>query len=74
MKEVIEQLNNLQIGDLVWWRDYGTTDIVIGVVTQLKDDLDGDFLWRADFPQDGQYCYWGEDLEFFAEDLMLGAL
>ncbi len=74
MKEVIEQLNNLQVGDLVWWRDHDKTDIVIGIVTQLREDLNGDYTWRADFPQDGEHCYWSEDLVGFAEDLMLGVL
>ena len=72
MKDVIELLNNLQVGDLVWWSDrHGT---VIGIVTKLKPDLDGQYLWRADFPQDGEHCYWSEDLVGFAEDLMLGVL
>jgi len=74
MKDIIEQLDNLQIGDLVWWRDEGGTDIVIGMVTQLREDLNGDFLWRADFPQDGEHCYWGEGCHDYAEDGMLGVV
>ena len=74
MKDIIEQLDNLQIGDLVWWRDEGGTDIVIGMVTQLREDLDGDYTWRADFPQDGEHCYWGEGYHEYAVDKMLGVV
>ena len=72
MKDVIEQLNNLQVGDLVWWSDRDGT--VIGIVTQLKDDLDGsDHLWRAEFT-DGEHCYWGEFYHEYVEDGMMGAI
>jgi hypothetical protein len=74
MKDIIEQLDNLQIGDLVWWRDEGGTDIVIGMVTQLREDLDGDYTWRADFPQDGEHCYWGEGCHEYAIEGMLGVV
>jgi len=74
MKDIIEQLDNLQVGDLVWWRDEGGTNIVIGMVTQLREDLNGDFLWRADFPQDGEHCYWGEGCHDYAVEEMLGVV
>jgi len=57
MKKTIEQLNNLQIGDLVWWSHRGRT--VIGIVTVLFTD-DDTYIWRADFPQDGEHCFWEE--------------
>jgi len=74
MKNIIEQLDNLQVGDLVWWRDEGGTNIVIGMVTQLREDLNGDYLWRADFPQDGEHLYWNEQMEEYVEHGRLGVL
>ena len=72
MKEIIEQLNNLQVGDLVWWSD--ADGEVIGMVTCLGCDLDGDYTWRADFPQDGEHCYWEEHMFPYVEDGMLGVV
>ena len=72
MKEMIEQLNSLQIGDLVYWSDHDGT--LIGIVTELYGEMDNDLLWRADFPQDGEFCYWGGDLIKHAEDGTLGVV
>ena len=72
MKEMIEQLNSLQIGDLVWWSD--EDGMVIGMVTHLGADLDGDYLWRADFPQDGEHCYWEEHMFPYVEEGRLGVV
>tara|TARA_B100000686_G_C16754544_1_gene954617 strand:+ start:472 stop:705 length:234 start_codon:yes stop_codon:yes gene_type:complete len=72
MKDIIEQLNNLQVGDLVWWSDHD--GVVIGIVTQLREDLDGGYTWRADFPQDGEHCFWDEHLKDYAESGMLGVV
>ena len=72
MKDIIEQLNNLQVGDLVWWSDHD--GMVIGMVTQLRHDLNGDYTWRADFPQDGEHCYWDEHLKDYVESGMLGVV
>ncbi len=69
MKEIIEQMNNLQIGDLVWWSDKDGT--LIGIVTQVNN-LAGDYIWRADFPQDGEHCYWDEHMEEYVEHGRLG--
>ena len=75
MKEIIEQLNSLRIGDLVWWReDRVDATTVIGIVTKLKEDLDCDYLWRADFPQDGEHCYWDEHMEEYVEHGKLGVV
>jgi hypothetical protein len=72
MKEIIEQLNSLQIGDLVWWSDQGVT--VIGIVTELDVGTAG-YLWRADFPQDGEHCFWDEyEMEEYVEEGMLGVV
>ena len=71
MKDIIEQLNNLQIGDLVWWKDNNKA-MVIGIVMQLSDN--GDYFWKAVFPQDGEHCYWGEGLYEYAEDGRLGVV
>ena len=60
MKKIIEQLNSLQVGDLIWWTEKGNGSTVIGIVTCLGDDLDGGYTWRADFPQDGEHCFWEE--------------
>ena len=73
MKEIIEQLNNLQIGDLVYWKDEDEPE-VIGIVTELYDEMDNSLLWRADFPQDGEFCNWGGDLIKHAEDGTLGVV
>ena len=71
MREIIEQLNSLQIGDLVWWSDQGVT--VIGIVTEL--DPAATYLWRADFPQDGEHCFWDEvEMEEYVEQGMLGVV
>ena len=73
MKEIIEQLNNLQIGDLVWWSDHDGT--IIGIVTELYElTEDNSLLWRADFPQDGEFCNWGGSLIKHAEDGTLGVV
>ena len=72
MKDIIEQLNNLQVGDLVWWSDRDGT--VIGIVTQVREDLDGDYAWRADFPQDGEHCFWDEHMEEYVEHGKLGVV
>ncbi len=75
MKDIIEQLDNLQIGDLVWWCHLeGDRSTVIGVVTQVWSDDYTDFLWRADFPQDGEHCYWGEGCHEYAVEEMLGVV
>jgi len=72
MKDIIEQLNSLQVGDLVWWSDRDVT--VIGMVTQLTDELNGDYFWRAEFPQDGEHLYWNEQMEEYVESGMLGVV
>ena len=72
MKDVIEQLNNLQIGDLVWWSD--VDGMVIGVITQLTDDLNGEYFWRAEFPQDGEHLFWDEHMEEYVEEGRVGVL
>ena len=72
MKDIIEQMNNLQIGDLVWWSDKG--GILIGIVTQLTDELNGDYFWRAEFPQDGEHLYWNEQMEEYVEHGRLGVV
>ncbi len=72
MKDIIEQLNSLQVGDLVWWSDRDVT--VIGMVTQLTDELNGDYFWRAEFPQDGEHLYWNEQMEEYVEHGMLGVV
>ena len=75
MKNTIEQLNNLQIGDLVWWRDdRDNATMVIGIVTKLRDDLDCEYIWRADFPQDGEHCFWDEHMEEYVEHGRLGVV
>ena len=74
MKKIIEQLNNLQVGDLVWWTEESDGSTVIGIVTYLADDLGGDYLWRAEFPQDGEHCYWEEHMLPYVEDGMLGVV
>jgi hypothetical protein len=74
MKDIIEQLNSLQIGDLVWWTEEGDGSTVIGIVTQLSDDLNGDYFWKAEFPQDGEHCYYNEEMEEYVEDGMLGVV
>ena len=71
MKEIIEQLNSLQIGDLVYWKDEDEPE-VIGIVTELYDEMDNDLLWRADFPQDGEFVNWGEGMAKYAEIGTLG--
>jgi hypothetical protein len=72
MKDIIEQLNSLQVGDLVWWSDRDVT--VIGMVTQLTDELNGDYFWRAEFPQDGEHLYWNEQMEEYVEHGRLGVV
>ncbi len=72
MKKIIEQLNSLQVGDLVWWSDRDVT--VIGMVTQLTDELNGDYFWRAEFPQDGEHLYWNEQMEEYVEHGRLGVV
>ena len=72
MKKIIEQLNNLQVGDLVWWSD--KDGILIGIVTQLTDELNGDLIWRAEFPQDGEHLYWNEQMEEYVEHGRLGVV
>ena len=72
MKDIIEQLNSLQVGDLVWWSDRDVT--VIGMVTQLTDELNGDYFWRAEFPQDGEHLYWNEQMEEYVERGRLGVV
>ena len=71
MKKIIEQLNNLQIGDLVWWSD--EDGMVIGIVTQVNN-VEGDYMWRADFPQDGEHCFWDEHMEEYVEDGRMGVV
>ena len=72
--KIIEQLNNLQLGDLIWWRDAGQQGIVIGIVTERFDDHPHeDALWRAEFT-DGEHCFWGEFYHEYVEDGMMGAL
>jgi len=72
MKKIIEQLNSLQVGDLVWWSD--KDGILIGIVTQLTDELNGDYFWRAEFPQDGEHLYWNEQMEEYVERGRLGVV
>jgi hypothetical protein len=72
MKKIIEQLNSLQVGDLVWWSD--KDGILIGIVTQLTDELNGDYFWRAEFPQDGEHLYWNEQMEEYVEHGRLGVV
>jgi len=72
MKEIIEQLNSLQIGDLVWWSDNSGT--VIGIVAELYDNSNQGNLWRADFPQDGEHCYWGKECYDYVTKGTLGVL
>jgi len=72
MQDTIEQLNNLQIGDLVWWSD--RDGIVIGIVTQLTDELNGEYIWRAEFPQDGEHCFWDAHMVEYVEHGRLGVL
>ena len=75
MKEIIEQLNNLQVGDLIWWQGKADEQPHIGIVTKLAADIkSGDYLWRADFPQDGEYCLWGESTYVHALEGMLVAI
>ena len=75
MKEIIEQLNNLQVGDLVWWRDDRVdATTVIGIITHLYDPNDDGSIWRAEFPQDGEYCYWDTNCHGYAKDGMLGVV
>ena len=74
MKDIVEQLNNLQVGDLVWWKDNDNADMVIGIVTLMRKDLNGDYTWKAEFPQDGEHCYWDEHLKDYVESGMLGVL
>ena len=71
MKKIIEQLNSLQVGDLVYWSD--KDGMVIGIVTQVNN-VDGDYLWRADFPQDGEHCYWEEHMFPYVEEGRLGVV
>ena len=71
-KEIIEELDNLEVGDLVWWQQKGDEQPVIGIVTQLR--CNDAYLWRADFPQDGEHCYWGESTHGHALDGEMGAL
>ena len=73
MKEIIEQLNNLQIGDLVSWTEEGDGSTVIGIVTELYDD-DEPYMWRADFPQDGEHCWWDEHMEEYVESGRMGVV
>ena len=70
MKDIIEQLDNLQVGDLVWWSDRNVT--VIGMVTQVN--IDGDYLWRAEFPQDGEHLFWDEGMREYVEIGRLGVV
>ena len=72
MKEIIEQLNSLQIGDLVWWSDRNVT--VIGMVTQLAKELNGTYIWKAEFPQDGEHLYWNEEMKEYIEVGRLGVV
>jgi hypothetical protein len=74
MKEIIEQLNNLQLGDLVSWTEKGGDSTVIGIVTELYDADDNGDLWKAEFPQDGEHCYWGGLAHEHAEDGTLGVV
>jgi hypothetical protein len=70
-KEIIEQLNNLQLGDLVWWSDKDGT--VIGIVTELYYGNAGS-IWKAEFPQDGEHCFWGEEYHDYVTKGTLGVL
>ena len=70
MKDIIEQLNSLQIGDLVWWSDKG--EILIGIVMQLSGN--GDYFWKAEFPQDGEHLYWNEEMKEYVEVGRLGVV
>ena len=72
MKKIIEQLKSLQIGDLVWWSD--ADGMVIGIITKLIDDLDGEYTWRAECPQDGEHLFWDEHMEEYVEDGRLGVV
>jgi len=75
MKKIIEQLNNLQVGDLVWWTEESDGSTVIGIVTYLREDLQGtNYMWRADFPQDGEHCFWDEHMEEYVEHGQLGVV
>ena len=60
-KEIIEELNSDE-------------QLVIGIVTQLNEDPLFDYLWRADFPQDGEYCVWGESTYEYALNGSMGAI
>ena len=72
--QIIEQLNNLQLGDLVWWREHPHDNIVIGFVAEMfDDDHHEQALWKAEFT-DGEHCYWGEFYHDFVEEGMMGAL
>ena len=72
--QMIEKLNNLQVGDLVWWRDHGDDRIIIGFVVEMFDDRpDEEALWKAEFT-DGEHCYWGEFYHEYVEDGMMGAI
>ncbi len=76
MQDIIEQLNSLQVGDLVWWYEKYRQVTVIGIVTEMypppEGDDDSDYIWRADFPQDGEHFYWGECAQCYALDETLG--
>ena len=72
--KIIEQLNNLQLGDLVWWREEDQEGIVIGIVAEVYDgDNLKQAMWRAEFA-DGEHCYWGEFYHEYVEDGMMGAI
>ena len=72
-KEVIKELDSLEVGDLVWWREEGQQGIVIGIVAEMFDDEVADALWKAEFA-DGEHCFWGEFYHDFVEDGMMGAI
>ena len=72
--QIIEQLNNLQLGDLVWWREEGQEDIVIGFVSEVYEDCNKrQALWKAEFT-DGEHCFWGEFYHEYVEEGMMGAI
>ena len=72
-KEIIEQLNSLQLGDLVWWSDKDGT--VIGIVAELYELNDySTCYWKAEFPQDGEHCFWGKEYHDYVTKGTLGVL